>query len=144
AGHPAIRAPGPIQWFCRESCLLALAYYISSLFVLRLVVFALILSGPGNRRKHACGTARSPLQFPFPFPQSIFELRKKLQGIIAENLLTDTAGVLLKQVASVHLFSQYLGETASGEFRRPVNSLSMVAVGPPHDLVTWHHLQPFM
>src|SRR5205809_4638170 len=92
--------------------------------------FRLMLSGSGHRRKHACGTARSPLQFSFPFPQPLFELGKELQGVVAENLLADAAGMLFEQIASVHLFGQYFSETAAREFRRAVNPLGMIAVGP--------------
>ena len=62
-------------------------------------------------------------------------MRKKLQGVVAENLLADAAGVLFEQIAPVHLFSQYLSETAAGEFRRPVNSLGVIAVGTPDEKV---------
>ena len=62
-------------------------------------------------------------------PEALLKLREELQGIVAQDLATDSQGILLAEIASRHLLGQHLGQAAAGQFGSSVDSFSSVGVG---------------
>src|SRR2546427_2921161 len=85
----------------------------------------------------SCGSSAPVLlrrrEFAFPLPEPIFELRKQLQRVIAQNLLADAQGVLFEQVAALHFFREHFGQAAARQLGGAVDALGMVAIRAPHD-----------
>jgi hypothetical protein len=77
-------------------------------------------------------------------PKSTFELGKRGQSIVAEDLPPDSQRVLFAEVSSVDALNENFCQAATSHFGGAVDSLGVVGVSAPHDPAGWHHVEPFV